>query len=216
MNYPTICADNFLENPEEIVEYSKKLKFFKSEDGRWPGERTPLNQDPVNIFLLQKISTLIHPYKTPKFRIYADSHFQKINNQYGDIGWIHRDLGTELTAIIYLSKNKNSGTSLYKPKSFENFTKHGLVKENFYKTLKKSKHYEKCLKENNDQFEETVYFESIYNRIIVFNGNQYHGVKNFDNDKSDRLTFITFIKFLSDDDLRNGLLESRKVITLLE
>jgi len=31
-----------------------------------------------------------------------------------------------------------------------------------------------------------------------------------------KLSPQTFIKFLSDDDLRNGLLESRKVITLLE
>ena len=30
MIYPTYCVDNFLENPDEIVEYSNKLKFFKN------------------------------------------------------------------------------------------------------------------------------------------------------------------------------------------
>ena len=47
MIYPTFCVDNFLENPDEIVEYSKKLKFIKNPDGRWPGARVFLNEDPI-------------------------------------------------------------------------------------------------------------------------------------------------------------------------
>ena len=214
MIYPTYCVDNFLENPDEIVEYSNKLKFFKNNDGKWPGSRVFLNEDPVAKFLMQKICTVIHPYRTENFNIQFISYFQKINNQYGDTGWIHADNEDELTAIIYLSRNKNCGTSLYLPKSFQSHPMHTEEKQNFYKTLKKSKNYDKCLEENNNQFEETVYFESVYNRLIIFNSNTYHGVKNFNNKEDDRLTFIAFIRKINDSNLKSGYLESRKIISI--
>ena len=55
MSYPTLCIDNFLENPDEIVEYSNRLNFIKAEHGRWPGLRVDLSLDPVGPFLMQKI-----------------------------------------------------------------------------------------------------------------------------------------------------------------
>ena len=211
MSYPTLCIDNFLENPDEIVEYSNRLNFIKAEHGRWPGLRVDLSLDPVGPFLMQKISTVIHPHRTEKFSIECQCFFQKINNCYGDTGWIHADYPDELTAIIYLSKNKNSGTSLYKPKSFQSWPIHDNEKRNFYKSLKKPKNYDKYLKENNDQFEETAYFESVYNRLLIFNSNTFHGVRNFNNKENDRLTFIAFIRSINDVNLKNGYLESKKL-----
>jgi|TARA_R110002020_G_C16104193_1_gene758945 hypothetical protein len=211
MSYPTLCIDNFLENPDEIVEYSNRLNFIKAEHGRWPGLRVDLSLDPVGPFLMQKISTVIHPHRTEKFSIECQCFFQKINNCYGDMGWVHADYPEELTAIIYLSKNKNCGTSLYKPKSFQSSPMHDNEKRNFYKSLKKPKNYDKYLKENNDQFEETAYFESVYNRLLIFNSNTFHGVRNFNNKENDRLTFIAFIRSITDVNLKNGYLESRKL-----
>ena len=50
MSYPTLCIDNFLENPDEIVEYSNRLNFIKAEHGRWPGLRVDLSLDPLAFF----------------------------------------------------------------------------------------------------------------------------------------------------------------------
>ena len=43
MNYPTYCIDNFLEDPDQIVEHSKQYKYTRAEDGKWPGERANLS-----------------------------------------------------------------------------------------------------------------------------------------------------------------------------
>ena len=214
MNYPTICIDNFLSNPDEVVEYSKKLEFFKDEDNQYPGERAFLTHTDINQILLNKIFTIIHPHKTEHFKAQAKCFFQKINNQYGDIGWIHSDKDLELTAILYLSKNKNCGTSLYKPKSFTSCPKNVKTKQEFYKTYKKPKDYDKLLKENNNQFEETVYFESVYNRLIIFNSDNYHGVRNFNIGLEPRLTYISFIHSFSDINYKNSCSENRKIITI--
>ena len=103
---------------------------------------------------------------------------------------------------------------MYEPKSFQSSPLHTEEKQNFYKTLKKSKNYDKCLKENNNQFEETAYFESLYNRLIIINSNQFHGVRNFNNKESDRLTFISFIQTINDINLKSGPLESKKLLTI--
>jgi len=80
--------------------------------------------------------------------------------------------------------------------------------------LNYSKKYQKQLEAHNNKFNETIYFESVYNRLIIFNSNDFHGVKNFKIGSEPRLTFITFIKWLSDDNLKSGYLESRKIISI--
>jgi hypothetical protein len=216
MNYPTYCIDNFLEDPDQIVEHSKQYKYTRAEDGRWPGERANLSNTAVNNFLLKKIFKVIHPNMTDNFRSLAQSMFQRINNEHGKSGWIHTDPRDELTAIIYLSKHKGCGTSIYQPKTFESFctTEDNIIKSNFYKSLNYSKKYEKHLEAHNNKFNETIYFESVYNRLIIFNSNDYHGVKNLKIGSEPRLTFITFIKWMSDDNLKSGYLESKKITTL--
>jgi hypothetical protein len=214
MQYPYFCIDNFLEDPEEIVRYSKTLNYFKSDIGNWPGERAEITNTKIGYFLSNKIFFAIHPYKTKNFRANSNCHFQKIDDKQGDTGWVHKDPG-ELTAIIYLSKHKGCGTSIYKPKSFESTPTYEsrVIKGQGYKFSKFDQKYNKFLKKHNAQFEETIYFESIYNRLIVFNACAYHGVKNFKINNDPRLTFITFINWMSDDNLKTGVTQSKKIIT---
>ena len=40
MLWPTICVDNFFEDPGKVKEFSDTLKFNKDPLGKWPGERT--------------------------------------------------------------------------------------------------------------------------------------------------------------------------------
>ena len=55
MNYPTFCVNNFLEDPDQIVEHSKQYKYIRAKDGRWPGERANLSNTTIHNFLLNKI-----------------------------------------------------------------------------------------------------------------------------------------------------------------
>ena len=176
MKWPTICIDNFLEHPHEVVRMANSFSYAKSSGGTWPGER---NQPPfdkeLDQFLVAKILKVVLPTYNKTFK--AKGRFQRIVKN--DEGWIHSDQPHEFTAIIYLSNNKRCGTSLYKSK--------------YYKTDIKPEGYEKALRENNDQYEETVYFESVYNRLIIFDSWQLHGVREFNGSKDrPRLTYASF------------------------
>ena len=54
--------------------------------------------------------------------------------------------------------------------------------------------YKKARDANNKGYEKTLGVESIYNRLLIFDSYQYHGVENFydENVKEERLTLITF------------------------
>ena len=63
MIWPTFCIDDFFINPEAIINYSKKLKFYKSE-GNYPGERTDsLHKVDYDFFLntTRKIIVSLYP-----------------------------------------------------------------------------------------------------------------------------------------------------------
>ena len=72
------------------------------------------------------------------------------------------------------------------------------------------KYYE-SLQENNSQFDETIYFESVKNRLLLFDGNQVHGVKNLiDPNNKTRLTYVAFFKFIMDPSLKSFVVESKR------
>ena len=53
MNWPISCVDNFFDDPYKVVEFSKKINYSKSEDGRWPGTRSPeIHKVDMNFLIL--------------------------------------------------------------------------------------------------------------------------------------------------------------------
>ena len=52
---------------------------------------------------------------------------------------------------------------------------------------------------NNDKFYETVRFQNIYNRLIIYDAQEYHRANNFDVGDSDRLTLVFFIGGINSD-----------------
>jgi hypothetical protein len=64
----------------------------------------------------------------------------------------------------------------------------------------KSKFYQQKIKENNELFEETISFKNIYNRLVAYDGFQYHGVPKFlGSDQKPRLTQVFFVHEISSD-----------------
>ena len=190
MKWPTICIDNFLEHPHEVVRVANSFSYAKSSGGSWPGERNqpPLDKE-LDQFLLAKILKVVLPTYNKTFK--AKGRFQRIVKN-GE-GWIHSDKPHEFTAIIYLSNTKKCGTSLYKSKSFKSSNKNQQYKIEYNKTGIKPEGYEQALRENNDQYEETIYFESVYNRLIIFDSCQLHGVRDYNGSEDrPRLTYVSF------------------------
>ena len=196
MLIPTLIHDNFFRNYEEVINYSKQIKFFNDEKGAWPGKRSlPLHQVNKNLFdfVTVKIIKLIWPSSYEDIYFTACSQFQSISKNHVNPGWVHKDDGI-LTAIIYLSEHKECGTSIFESKNF-NFsdTKNGNIKRQSYINQTFKNEY-KYLKENNDNFEETISIQSKPNRIVIFDSHQMHAAHKFTekNISEDRLTLITF------------------------
>jgi hypothetical protein len=217
MLWPTICVDNFFEEPEEIKKFSNTLKFNEDPFGKWPGERTNLlheiNKDFVD-FTTKKIISVLYPINYHDMRWEAQQTFQKINgNIYKNKGWVHKDVPRELTAIIYLSNHLKCGTSLFKPKDFFNKCINTDFKQKFYKEKSKITIENKYLNENNDQFEKILTIDSRFNRLIVFDSNHFHAAEKFneENINEDRLTLITFFTNISGNYNKYPITEMKRV-----
>ena len=115
----TIVVDNFFENVNEVINLSKKLKFYPaSKNENFPGLRTKSlhlqNYDFFNSVIV-KILNYYYPKQNLK---YNNSHVAFTKLKYGDKGKtrFHQDDAT-LAAIIYLSNgDMQSGTTIFHTK----------------------------------------------------------------------------------------------------
>jgi|TARA_Y100000114_G_scaffold78335_1_gene72065 hypothetical protein len=216
MLFPSVVLDNFFTDPDLVKDFASKLKYYKASDGRWPGKRTEalhLNHFSFFEYINTKILKVIYPNETINFT--ASTSFQKIEgNRYPNGGWVHKDKD-EITAIIYLSKHKFCGTSLCKRVSLD---EHQYVTEEKIKFYKKDK-YDPAevdsINKNNQYYKKILTVNSEYNRLFLFDSHHYHVAESFvdENDKSDRLTLISFIsnlKSLDNKILKYGLPESKR------
>ena len=195
MIWPTLIVDNFFDDPYKIVNFSKQLKYDRTETSLWPGTRTAQLGEVEKEFFTwstNKIMMLLFPMNIEQVKWKADQYFQKIPYKtYGKSGWIHRDNTREFTSIIYLSNHPKSGTGLYKAKHFTSAPFHSDKKEKFFKDLKVSE-AETWRKKSNAKFEKVIDLRSNFNRLVLFDGYQWHGAENYGTEKEDRLTLITF------------------------
>jgi len=220
MLYPTSVIDNFFPNPDEVVKFSKSLDFKRdATSGKWPGERTNLiHKIDANFFqyTTTKILSSIFLNNLSNINWEAQQYFQKVPCE-GDVkqGWVHNDSNQQLTAIVYLSKHKGCGTSIYRKNSFFNGLKNYQIKEEYYSQNKKfDKKYYQALEENNSCFTKTIEVESVYNRLVLFDGAQWHGVNGFydKNISEDRLTLITFFYDIRGNNLKFPISEMHRVL----
>ena len=196
MMWPTLIVDNFFDDPQKIINFSKQFKYERDLENQWPGTRTlPMNELNKDFFTwsTRKIMNLFFPMNLEQIKWRANQQFHKIPYKtYGKKGWIHRDEDSEFTAIIYLSHHTDSGTALYKPKLVVPKDFYNDKKMKFYKDLQDYSDSEKWRKKLNAHFEKVVDLHSSFNRLVLFDGHQWHGAENFGTEKEDRLTLITF------------------------
>jgi hypothetical protein len=216
MIWPTVIVDNFFDNPHEIIKASKNFTFKKDLEGRWPGERS----DDISIldnkmfnWINYKIVRLLYPMDHQKMSWKAIQYFQKVDgNIYNTEGWVHSDSPMEFTVIIYLSNHKNCGTSLFDKTTFFNSVSHLKEKQEMY--LKKDmKNGLKNLKKNNEKFEKKLTINSRFNRLVLFDSNQFHAADSFKEEKyenEERFTLITFFSSLNSEDIKYPITEMKR------
>tara|TARA_R100001086_G_scaffold186885_1_gene105038 strand:+ start:1834 stop:2502 length:669 start_codon:yes stop_codon:yes gene_type:complete len=221
MIWPNLCVDNFFQDPDKIVDYANSLDYFKGKENNYPGTRTGYMHE-INPeffeFSCLKILSLLYPNEHKTLKWHALQTFQKVPANLTYNGWIHTDSQHEFTCIIYLSKYLNCGTSVYHPKNMYGYIRNENIKREYFKynDPKSYSKIAKAKKENNESFEETIRYNSRYNRLILFDGSSYHSSNpfNHENDKEERLTLITFfnnVERCDGYDLKKPLTTMRRI-----
>ena len=213
LGVPAIVYDNFYAEPDAVRKYALSLKYDDTE-GIYPGVRTKQNavNEKVNRLttdlLTSRISELFVEQPTIES---VRNQFQKIPNFSVDKdnplnwGWIHRDsvepnpVPPSLAGIVYLDPNptSNTGTSFYEskiePVSWEGDDIRLQLCQD--KLINKSKYID-SIKKHNSQFERVMEVENKYNRLVIYNGSDYHAMTScytkYDNI---RLTQVLFYNF---------------------
>jgi hypothetical protein len=215
MIYPTIILDNFFNDPIKIVQFANSLEYYQDNEGKWPGKRTKELHEINKSFFENygsKILSILYPTVKEK-NFNCSLSFQKISKEYINKGWIHKDDDFDFTTIIYLSQHKECGTSLFDSKNISNEILNYKNKKNMH--LKKDfKEEMKYLDENNSQFIETIKINSKFNRLIMFDGAQYHAAQKFieNNIEEERLTLIGFFSNIYFPGIKFNGIEHKRII----
>lgn len=202
MLFPTIFVNNFLDNPEEIVDYAKTLEYANS--GESPGKRsTPLHIANYELYnaLNIKILSVLYPSNYKNISYEGIGVFQWVPSGLRADGWVHSDVTVQLTAIIYLSKDINAGTEIFVPKN-THIDKTNLEANEKYSYFKKSADLNRNIQLNddgyiqhrntfNDKFRKVASFSGEYNSLVAFDGFQYHAAQVNMSGK-ERYTYIMF------------------------
>lgn len=208
MYFPSICVDNFFKDPNAIREFALSLEFKPTINRPWPGKRSAsLAKIYPNYFhqFCDKLFSLTYDWAKHKNVSWAvETYFQLIEpNHYMNInkGWVHQD-HCVYAGVIYLSPDAelDCGTSLYSAnKSFDIPINLEYKEEMFLNFSSENESvYMQKLEENNSQFIETVRYNNVYNRLIAYDGHNYHAANHFTGkNQKPRLTQVFFVEEVS-------------------
>ena len=215
--FPITCCDGFYEDPDVVREYALSLD-YENKPGVYPGFRSDMLSELNEEFCFKAVNKMLSMFDDfdpegndnqfvfttwfQKIWPYSENKDDTVNN-----GWIHLDGNTIVAAVVYLDPNPtvDSGTSMFKPKKdFVNFGDAEVedVKEtriqinSSYKPSNKEliEKYEKYLVTNNSHFEKTLEVKNQYNRLIAYDGQQYHAQSSYWSEHEEfRLTQVFFL-----------------------
>lgn len=209
---PVLIVDNFLNNPEMLIEYAKTNCEFNGNEsgGYYPGVRAKgpdvyikalvkfLGPIILETFYGERIkavrpASFFSMVVTPPEKLsplQCIPHFDSSN--YWDLATVH-----------YLSQNKNSGTSLYRHRAtgFESVRLQRTEKyfTDVIKELENLPSEKKYMNGSNENFEQIGSYDSEFNRIVIYRCTNLHSGNisnnfNFDPDpNTGRLTLNTFL-----------------------
>jgi hypothetical protein len=206
--WPTIVLDNFFDDPNYIVQYSNSLEYLKEPSGRWPGKRAGIDDELKNAIIEKALSLYLSDSAIVRCNI--DATFQKIKrfskNKEDSInrGFLHKDSSNgnstiELAGIIYLSENNsniNQGTSFFTLKPGEKYPPNDNLKSDLYLNGNYDKgEFDSFFHQIDKVFYKNLDISNKFNRLIMFDANQWHAANSFYSENNEERLTITF--FLS-------------------
>ena len=206
--FPTTIVDGFLDNPDALRDFALKQNFNKDDTGRWPGLRTyslsTISSVIFNDFCQKILALYFTAEQTYDYNI--ESSFQVVNKNF-NTGWVHKDTSI-ITAMLYLTPDSISGTSLYLKKNIsyddntfnsDRIASYNIGTDDVNARILHNQNYEEC-----------VNVKGIYNRLLIFDSNNYHAAHDFfgSSKEDSRLTLVSFVYGLAGD-YRTPLQRSR-------
>jgi hypothetical protein len=208
MYLPITVVDNFFETPTLIRDFALSCEFPGSR-GYHPGIRTnQIHEINPNLFhyINKKLFYLFFDEKHDSVEWRVESQFQLTSAKYEE-GWAHTDsseLNWDIAGVVYLTPNApvEAGTTIYRKISEPNPA--GYVLRNQFYTGQEidMDAYRKARDEHNSHFEKTLEIGNVFNRLVMYNVNDFHKESKFfgTNKEDSRLTLIFFAALT----LRNG------------
>tara|TARA_B100000902_G_scaffold332030_1_gene329787 strand:+ start:717 stop:1334 length:618 start_codon:yes stop_codon:yes gene_type:complete len=189
MRVPLLCFDNFYKDPDKIRDYALGLWYGKPFTGFYPGLRSDplheINPEYFNIMCDKFMSLLTQAH----WKGTILTQFQRIPNDSVTSGLVHNDGGDAVCAgVVYLNPDPTpgSGTSFFKaPTNVVDF------EGDDYPTSEES------MVQYNSQFKKTIEVDNVYNRVILYDAQEWHAHTNSYMEREDRLTQVFFINSLS-------------------
>lgn len=223
-NFPAMCIDNFYDNPDEIRNFALSLQFEKHNGnypGIRSEEIYTLDRNLYNKFC-EKLLSIFYNFNNEYIEWNISTKFQKIypyskdKNSLLNSGWYHKDSDRSIAAgVIYLNPDSNldSGTIIGRLKNSEPMFPEYHWRDSFYRSKLPEIEFNtdkdifpKCenapdlniyqheLLIHNSKIEKTLEFKNVYNRLIIYDGENVHRESNFfANEYEPRLTQVFFI-----------------------
>ena len=202
-SFPTTIVDGFFDTPDLIRNLALKQEYYYDSNNIWPGKRcNVLKVSPILFRNIMDKTILLYFDSVVDYT--AKMNFQIIDKKYGN-GWVHRDSGDNniATGIIYLTPQSRSGTSLFVKKRPLEYHDSTIIdkKIEFYKNINDGdpSYVADYSQTHNIEYEETVNIKGLYNRLVLFDSNLYHGAHDFfgEDINDSRLTISFFIRRLN-------------------
>ena len=193
---PITIVDDFLDEPEQLVEFADRLEYHPCPKGNWPGSRSEKLHElapPLYENLTTRIMGLFQSLDNHgKYQgeVDASMQFQRVPAK-SHHGWVHHD-NCFATGILYL--NDNAGTTLYKrTHQFNEEINPVATKQKSNLRGYLTEPDKKVQEEFNSCHKKEVVVAGLYNRLLMFHGNILHSANSFEReDEEDRLTLVMF------------------------
>lgn len=199
-----ICKNNFFNNPDKILTLAGQQVYTRSD--RFPGQRTinllessDTTTRDFAVFFAKKIAREIFP-GISRFVTHISFHINdSFDSDIANAGWIHND-DVRLAGLVYLNPdeaNFDTGTSIFLKQGGQDFaTTDFASRKEFNLTQIPNDQYLEDLKNNHNNFQETIKIGNVYNRLIAYDSNLWHRPNSFKVTSSiPRTTLLFFIDF---------------------
>jgi hypothetical protein len=198
-----VCKNDFFKNPDKILNLFDKQEFFHAH--AYPGKRTnnlleSKDDETRNfaLFFVQKVCDEIFPgihelLIDVRFHINTAFDVDAVNE-----GWIHCD-EADLAGLVYMSPEEfslSTGTSMFAKKTVDEFAVSDYKsRQNFNFTEKITEEYIHELKDNHNNFVETLRVGNVYNRLIAYDGRIFHRPNRYKLESNEpRKSIVFFIR----------------------